>query len=193
MSQFLLFSLCATMPALCLPAPLPLSSCRCLLSSALTGCCIAASASPHATGQTITWILWICLSNQADWWQGGKCVWWHFYYYHAGAAKTGRADNLSNPAATQAPHAPWDVCWEKGRTSRVGVLTKLEDGWWGRQCLQWKWVFWHCACCYTQVLGIKKPKSKIKRCSGIGKFCPPAAALPEWCEGKSSSHFVAWS
>jgi hypothetical protein len=41
----------------------------------------------------------------------------------------------------------------------------------------------HCACCYAQVLGMKKPKSKIGQCSGIGKFCPPDAALPELMRG----------
>jgi hypothetical protein len=41
----------------------------------------------------------------------------------------------------------------------------------------------HHVCCYAQVLGMKKPKSKIGRRSGIGKFCPPAAALPELMRG----------
>jgi hypothetical protein len=29
------------------------------------------------------------------------------------------------------------------------------------------------------ILKQKKPKAKIARCSGMGKFCPPATALPE--------------
>jgi hypothetical protein len=31
----------------------------------------------------------------------------------------------------------------------------------------------------------KKPKAKIARCSGMGKFCPPAAALPELLRGNT--------
>jgi hypothetical protein len=35
------------------------------------------------------------------------------------------------------------------------------------------------------ILKRKKPKAKIARCSGMGKFCPPAAALPESHQGNT--------
>ncbi len=51
-----------------LPPPvwrrLRLSSCRCLSSSTLIGYCIAATTSACATGQAMTQILWICLSDE---------------------------------------------------------------------------------------------------------------------------------
>jgi hypothetical protein len=50
--------------------------------------------------------------------------------------------------------------------------------------MQGKCVFFtHCTCCYAQVLGMKKNKSKIGQCCDIGEFCPPAAALPELMGG----------
>jgi hypothetical protein len=35
------------------------------------------------------------------------------------------------------------------------------------------------------ILKRKKPKAKIARCSGMGKFCPPAAASPESPRGNT--------
>ncbi len=51
-----------------------------------------------------------------------------FFIITLALQKEGEQRNPSNPVATQAPRMPWDVRWEKGRASRVGVLTQLEDG-----------------------------------------------------------------
>jgi hypothetical protein len=39
--------------------------------------------------------------------------------------------------------------------------------------------FMHRACCYAQVLGMKKKVEIWAMQHHWGKFCPPAAALPE--------------
>ncbi len=50
----------------------------------------------------------------------------------------------------------------------------------GEICVRRKWVFIDASCRRIRsILKRKKPKAKIARCSGMGKFCPPAAASPE--------------
>jgi hypothetical protein len=49
-----------------------------------------------------------------------------------------------------------------------------------------KWVFIDASCMQIRtILKQKKPEAKIARCSGMGKFCPPAAALPESPRGNT--------
>ncbi len=73
---------------------------------------------------------------------------------------------------------------EGARKQRGGI--NAIGGWVMREAMHAReMVFFstHHACYYAQVLGIKKPKSKIRRCSGIGKFCSPAAASPKLMQG----------
>ncbi len=52
--------------------------------------------------------------------------------------------------------------------------------------MRWKRVFINASCMRIRtILKQKKPKAKIAQCSGMGKFCPPAAALPESPRGNT--------
>ncbi len=56
----------------------------------------------------------------------------------------------------------------------------------GEIWVQRKWVFINATCMQIRtILKQKKPKAKIAQCSGMGKFCPPAAALPESPRGNT--------
>jgi hypothetical protein len=48
---------------------------------------------------------------------------------------------------------------------------------------QRKWDFFYRASPHTRVCSEKKNMVKIARCSGMSKFCPPAAALGELRQG----------
>ncbi len=85
------------------------------------------------------------------------------------------------------PHARlWMVIGRKGAQAEGGYQEVWRMGWAGGGCgCNGNGFFIDASCRQIRtILKRKKPKAIIARCSGMGKFCPPAAALPELPRGE---------
>jgi hypothetical protein len=81
------------------------------------------------------------------------------------------------------PHVRlWMVVGRRGMQAEGGYQEVWRMGR-GEIWVRQKWVFYRRV--VRTILKQKKPKAKIARCSGMGKFCPPAAALPELPRGNT--------
>jgi hypothetical protein len=78
------------------------------------------------------------------------------------------------------PHAHlWMVVGRRGTQAEGGYQEVWRMGW-GEIWVRRKWFFINALCMQIRtILKQIKTKAKIARCSGMGKFCPPATALLE--------------
>jgi hypothetical protein len=167
MDQLLLFSLCVKMPASCLPLALPVFSPLPLIIHPdwLLPCCLRLS-SCHWAGNDAP----IGLTGDG----GASAFGDNFFYYHAGTAKIGRTAQPQQPRHNTGSTRTLGCLLGEGAHKQRGGINVI-GGWVMREAMHTRKIclfLTHPACCYAHVLGMKKTKSKIGWCSGIGKFYP---------------------
>jgi hypothetical protein len=99
------------------------------------------------------------------------------FFYITRAAKIGRAAQPKEPCDNTGPTRAFVGLWGKGGMGGGGVLSGLESRGRGDDGKAMEMGFFYASCVpVCTSLRQKKPKAKIMQCSGMSKFCPPAAA-----------------